>query len=78
MQNNEAYGLLYDARDERDACGVGFVADMSGRQSRGVLETALEALGNLEHRGAVGADGRTGDGAGLLTQLPVRFFSREF
>ncbi|MEK6302631.1 MAG: glutamate synthase large subunit [Acidobacteriota bacterium] len=77
MQNNEAYELLYDARDERDACGVGFVADMSGKQSRGVLETALEALENLEHRGGVGADGRTGDGAGLLTQLPARFFSRE-
>ena len=77
MEKDEAYGLLYDARDERDACGVGFVADTSGKQGRPVLETALEALGNLEHRGAVGADGRTGDGAGLLTQLPARFFSRE-
>ncbi|HWN99575.1 MAG TPA: glutamate synthase large subunit [Blastocatellia bacterium] len=77
MDRNEAYGLLYDARDERDACGVGFVAHMSGKQSRGVLETALEGLNNLEHRGAVGADGLTGDGAGLLTQLPARFFSRE-
>jgi glutamate synthase domain-containing protein 2/glutamate synthase domain-containing protein 1/glutamate synthase domain-containing protein 3 len=77
MQKNEAYRLLYDARDERDACGVGFVANVSGKQDRGALETALEALRNLEHRGAVGADGRTGDGAGLLTQLPLRFFSRE-
>ncbi|HSB08280.1 MAG TPA: glutamate synthase large subunit [Blastocatellia bacterium] len=69
--------LLYDHLDERDACGVGFVADIGGRASHAVIETALEALSNLEHRGAVGADGKTGDGAGLLTQLPLHFFNAE-
>ena len=69
--------LLYDPLDEHDACGVGFVADLSGRATRETVGSALEALCNLTHRGAVDADGRTGDGAGLLTQLPVRFFRRE-
>ena len=63
--------------DERDACGVGFVADVSGRRAHQVLEHALAALGNLAHRGAVSADGRTGDGAGVLTQIPHRLFRRE-
>ncbi len=61
---------------ERDACGVGFIADLHGRRERRVLEHALEALGNLAHRGAVSADGRTGDGAGILTQLPYRILHR--
>ena len=69
--------LLYDPHDEHDACGVGFVANVSGRPTHDIIETALEALGNLTHRGAIDADGRTGDGAGLLTQLPLRFFRRE-
>ena len=73
-RNNE---LLYDPHDEHDACGVGFVADVSGRCSHGIIENALEALSNLTHRGAIDADGRTGDGAGLLTQLPLRFFQRQ-
>ena len=62
---------------ERDACGVGFIADLQGRRERRVLEHALEALSNLAHRGAVSADGRTGDGAGILTQLPYRLLKRE-
>ncbi|MDR9390538.1 MAG: glutamate synthase large subunit [Trueperaceae bacterium] len=62
---------------ERDACGVGFVADLHGRRERRVLEHALEALRNLAHRGAVSADGRTGDGAGILTQLPYRLLKRD-
>ncbi|MEX2501481.1 MAG: glutamate synthase large subunit [Trueperaceae bacterium] len=61
---------------ERDACGVGFIADLHGRRERRVLEHALEALANLAHRGAVSADGRTGDGAGILTQLPYRILHR--
>src|SRR5215471_21664721 len=77
MQTDYAQGFLYDPRDERDACGVGFVADLSRNANHGVLETAIVALKNLEHRGAVGADGRSGDGAGVLTQLPLRFISRE-
>src|SRR5262249_10537940 len=59
------------------ACGVGFVADISGRLSHDILETAVRALCNLAHRGAVDADGKTGDGAGVLTQLPRKLFARE-
>ncbi len=68
---------LYDPQFEHDACGVGFVADLSGRASRRILDVALEAIGNLSHRGAVDADGKTGDGAGILSQIPVRLFLRE-
>src|SRR5688572_1671125 len=77
MQETPGHQLLYDPRDEHDACGVGFVANGSGRSGHDIVEIALEALCNLTHRGAVDADGRTGDGAGILTQLPVRFFKRE-
>src|SRR5690554_3945709 len=66
--------LTYPA--ERDACGVGFIADIKGRASRQVLDYAITALGNLAHRGAVSADGLTGDGAGVTTQLPYRMFRR--
>jgi glutamate synthase (ferredoxin) len=69
--------FLYNPRDEHDACGVGFVADISGRPSHSIVSSAVEALSNLTHRGAFDADGRTGDGAGLLTQLPLKFFQRE-
>ncbi|HYU58602.1 MAG TPA: glutamate synthase central domain-containing protein, partial [Actinomycetota bacterium] len=65
---------LYDPRHERDACGIGFVADAAGRPSRAIVETALEALRRVRHRGALAADARTGDGAGLLVPLPRRFF----
>ena len=61
----------------RDACGVGLLADIQGRPSRAILARALEALRNLAHRGAVDADGKTGDGAGVLTQIP-RFILGEF
>lgn len=64
-------GRLYDPiRDERDACGIGFVADARGRPSRGIVESALDALCRVKHRGAVAADALTGDGAGLLLPLP--------
>src|SRR5690348_14086680 len=65
---------LYDPRFEHDACGVAMVARLDNRKSHEVVERALEALDNLEHRGAEGADVRTGDGAGILTQLPDAFF----
>ncbi len=64
---------LYNPAYEHDACGVGFVADISGRPGRRALISALRALDNLAHRGAVGADARTSDGAGILTQVPNRF-----
>jgi glutamate synthase (ferredoxin) len=62
---------------ERDACGVGFIASVEGPPSRTILDHALRALRNLAHRGAVSADGRTGDGAGVLTQIPYGLFRRE-
>ena len=58
-------------RIERDACGIGFVADAHGRASRQILDAALEGLANVRHRGAVAADRRTGDGAGLLLPIPA-------
>src|SRR5712671_4005496 len=65
---------LYDPRFEHDACGVGFVADLSGRGGHDVVARALRVLCNLEHRGAKGGDPGTGDGAGILTQVPDEFF----
>ncbi len=64
---------LYDPRFEHDACGVSFVVDMLGRASRDIVATALDALCNLDHRGASGAEVNTGDGAGILVQVPDRF-----
>ena len=65
---------LYDPRYEHDACGVAFVADLSGRASHDILGKALTALRNLDHRGAKGSEPDTGDGAGILTQIPDAFF----
>ena len=67
---------LFDPALEKDSCGVGFIADIKGRKSHGLIEDALAILCNLEHRGAVGADPRAGDGAGILVQTPHRFFQR--
>jgi glutamate synthase (NADPH/NADH) large chain len=65
---------LYDSRFEHDACGVGFVADLTAKGGHDVVASALKVLCNLEHRGAAGADPDTGDGAGILTQIPDAFF----
>lgn len=59
-----------------DACGIGFIADTQGRRSHRVLQLGIEALARMAHRGAVGADGRTSDGVGLLTQIPYALFKR--
>ena len=64
---------LYDPINEHDACGVAFVVDMHGRKSRDIVEKAITALVNLEHRGAAGAEPNTGDGAGIMIQVPDRF-----
>jgi glutamate synthase (ferredoxin) len=61
---------------ERDACGIGFVADATGTVSRGTVELALRGLACVRHRGAIAADGLSGDGAGLLVPIPRRFFAR--
>ncbi|RKG70870.1 glutamate synthase large subunit [Corallococcus sp. CA054B] len=70
------YGL-YEPETEHDACGVGFVAHIRGQRSRGIVEDALELLNRLSHRAAAGRDPETGDGAGILVQLPHRFFNHE-
>jgi glutamate synthase (ferredoxin) len=68
---------LYDPRYEHDSCGVGFVVDVKGRRSHQIVEQAIEVLLNLEHRGACGSEPNTGDGAGILLQIPHLFFTRE-
>jgi glutamate synthase (NADPH) large chain len=65
---------LFDPSAEKDSCGVGFIADIKGRASHKLVQDALAILCNLEHRGAVGADPRAGDGAGILLQIPHKFF----
>jgi glutamate synthase (NADPH/NADH) large chain len=65
---------LYDPADSKDACGLAMVATLRGTPGHDIVALALSSLRNLEHRGAVGADAGTGDGAGILTQLPDRFF----
>ena len=64
---------LYDPQNEHDSCGVSFVCDISGSASHKVVDLGVKALCNLEHRGALGADPLTGDGAGILIQIPDRF-----
>ena len=65
---------LYDPSFEHDTCGVAFVAHLSGEASHETVVRALAALANLEHRGAAGADSSSGDGAGILVQIPDAFF----
>src|SRR5215472_18249661 len=68
---------LYDPAHEHDACGVGFVVDMKGRKSHAIVSQALQVLKNLLHRGACGCEVNTGDGAGILIQMPHAFLLRE-
>ncbi|HEX5805893.1 MAG TPA: glutamate synthase-related protein [Macromonas sp.] len=68
---------LYDAAQEHDACGVGFVAHIKGEKSHAIVGQALKILENLDHRGAVGADPLMGDGAGLLIQIPDQLYREE-
>ncbi len=68
---------LYDPALDKDSCGVGFIADIKGKASHKIVDDALSILCNLEHRGAVGADPRAGDGAGILVQIPHKFFAKE-
>src|SRR5262249_52683896 len=68
---------LYDPAHEHDACGVGFVVNVKGVRSHDILQKGLQVLDNLTHRGACGCDPRTGDGAGVLMQIPHEFFERE-
>ena len=68
---------LYDPSREHDACGVAFVADIHGRPSRDIVDKAIQALVNIDHRGAAGAEKNTGDGAGILMQIPDAFYRAE-
>src|ERR1035438_3826363 len=68
---------LYDPRNEHDACGLGFVVNIKGEQSHEIILKGIEILINLAHRGACGCDPETGDGAGILIQIPHKFFARE-
>ena len=65
---------LYDPKNEHDACGIGFVVHIKGQKSNKIITQALEVLCNLDHRGARGSEPETGDGAGILMQIPHRFF----
>src|SRR6478735_5296848 len=74
----ERFGLpakqgLYDPQFEHDACGVGFVVNIKGRKSHEIVRQALQVLLNLDHRGACGCEINTGDGAGILIQMPHDF-----
>lgn len=68
---------LYDPANERDACGIGFVANIKGQKSHDIILKGIQVLINLTHRGACGCDPETGDGAGVLIQIPHKFFARE-
>ncbi len=74
MQKKPGSVGLYDPRFEHDSCGVSFVAHVKGQQSNDLVVTGLRALTNLEHRGATGAEPDTGDGAGILIQIPDRLY----
>src|SRR5881275_2689931 len=65
---------LYDPAAEKDACGLAMVATLRGTAGHDIIDHALDALRHLEHRGAVGSDAGTGDGAGIVTQVPDAFF----
>ncbi len=68
---------LYDPANEHDACGIGFVASIPGHKSHDIIRKGIQVLLNLAHRGACGCDPETGDGAGVLIQIPHKFFARE-
>src|SRR4029078_11477327 len=78
MHSDSPYTLkpqgLYDPAQEHDACRVGFVVNMHGKKSHNIVRSGLEILVNLTHRGACGCDPLTGDGAGILVQIPQDFF----
>jgi glutamate synthase (NADPH/NADH) large chain len=77
MPETQPKRSLYEPSTEHDACGVGFVADLNNITTHGVVEQGLQVLQNLDHRGARGAEPETGDGAGILVQLPHAFLLRE-
>ncbi len=67
---------LYRKQFEHDACGLGFIVNINGQKEHAIIDEAITILNNLEHRGAVGGDQKTGDGAGMMVQIPHRFFEK--
>jgi len=76
MDTKEYLNGLYNPLDEKDSCGVGFIVDIKGVKSNAVVRDGMRVLERMTHRGAVGADPKTGDGAGILIQLPHEFFKK--
>jgi len=76
LVSNNSTGL-YDPSFEHDACGIGFVANIKGSKSHQHIADALTVLENMEHRGACGCESNTGDGAGIMIQIPHEFFFDE-
>src|SRR3984957_11189730 len=74
LDRTESFHGLYDPAFEHDACGVGLVASIKGTRSNSILKKALTCVCNLIHRGAMDADAKTGDGAGVLTQIRYKLF----
>ena len=68
---------LYSPDYEHDNCGAGFICSLEGKQTNSIIHKALDILVKLEHRGAVSADGKTGDGAGILIDIPHAFFTSQ-
>src|ERR1043165_8240763 len=77
LDQTSRFRSLHSADFEHDSCGVGFIAQVSGKRSNEVLKYALQSLCNLAHRGAVDADAKTGDGAGVSPQIPYKVFIPE-
>jgi glutamate synthase domain-containing protein 1 len=77
LDRTESFHGLYDPAFEHDACGVGMVASIKGQRSNSILRKALTCVCSLIHRGAMDADAKTGDGAGVLTQIPYKLFRPE-
>lgn len=77
MPVNDRHVGLYDPSFEHDACGIGFVANIKGNKSHQIISDALTVLENMEHRGACGCENNTGDGAGIMIQMPHEFFFDE-
>ena len=68
---------LYDPQFEHDSCGIGFVASIKGIKSHEIIKRGLEILERMTHRGAEGSDNKTGDGSGIMIQIPHKFYSEE-
>ena len=77
MSVTKKHQSLYLPEMEHDACGIGFVAHLKGEKSHRIVKDALTMLENMEHRGACGCEENTGDGAGILMQIPHEFYKKE-